>query len=412
MMSKNNVDIDNAQNFVLDGKHYDGTIIPEKKLAMWKNISLKNNCTIGGGIFGASLFVQGGPCVFKKSVFVKEDARFVLDKGGKRSLLLACIHAERSLVVECPVDDIDTRLVIEGDVITTHLNLDHTFVYGNIYCQSAVIRNSIVLGSVYSSRKIEISHSVVGTFATRTAVINENVSLLQPYAVTENEPQVKEKIFFVFVDKTGKVKPAFIIHQDDIIKRSGETEDTSFINPRFVIGLGNRVLNLDIVSSMFIENAQVLSQRLLQSNAAKRDKAEELKWETEVFKHTGKVKKKEETITFNLKEYTLSDEYMKFKNNFETHSLPESEPETENTFMNNKSPENDDDRENDLNRNIDVSGELYYSCPQCSHQVSKDDEQCIHCGIELLECSCCEAIIIKEMDTCPHCGIILNDDIE
>ncbi len=304
--------------FILENDHFPGDIIPDTKIEMWKTITLRGNCSIGGGVMGSNLDMRGGPCTLGQSAFIKEHAAFTLDTPNASSLVKGCIQAEKTFIVTSPLKDHSARLVIEGDIYSDQVKIDHAFIYGNIFCNTAMIRDSIVLGGIYATTKLEMERTVVGTFATRTAKLGEQVILLHPNAVTENRPEIDSPLYFVFLNPDGTIKNGIALNKEDVIKRMDQVQkeglQKDFIEPRFVLGLGNRLLNIEMITELFVQNASILSEKYMKNNTLGVDEEAAKAFEQEVFNHTQSVSVEEQVLTFNLDDYTLPKNFFEVIN--------------------------------------------------------------------------------------------------
>ncbi len=304
--------------FILENDHFPGDIIPDTKIEMWKTITLRGDCSIGGGVMGSSLDMRGGPCTLEQSIFIKEHAAFTLDTPKASSLIKGCIQAEKTFIVTSPVKDHSSRLVIEGDVYSDQVKIDHAFIYGNIFCNTAMIRDSIILGGVYATTKLEMERTVVGTFATRTAKLGDQVILLHPNAVTENRPEIENQLYFVFLNPEGTIKNGIALNKEDVIKRMDQVQQEGlqkdFIEPRFVLGLGNRLLNIEMITELFVQNAAILSEKYMKNNTLEVDEEAAKAFEQEIFNHTQTIAVEEQVLTFNLDDYTLPKNFFEVIN--------------------------------------------------------------------------------------------------
>ncbi len=308
-------------SFILENDHYPGDIIPDTKIEMWKTITLRGKTSIGGGIMGSSLDMKGGPCTLHQSAFIKEHAAFTLDEPGAVSLVKGCVQAEKTFLVTSPVNDGSARLVIEGDVYSDQVKIDHAFIYGNLFCNTAVVRDCVVLGGIYATTKVELERTVVGTIATRTAELGERVILLHPNAVTENAPEIREDLHFVFLNRDGSIRDGISMGREDVVKRidqeNPEELQRQFIEPRYVLGLGNRLLNIEMITELFLQNAAILSEKYLKNNSLHVDEEEAKQFEQAVFGYTRSVEISENLLTFDLEDYTLPPDFFEMIGNDE-----------------------------------------------------------------------------------------------
>lgn len=278
------MDVLDSSNVILDNKIYDSSFIPNSKKEMYRNFLFKKECKVGGSIFGRSLEVKDGPFIVNGSIVLNEDAKILVTNEESNSIIKGCVQAERSIICDSKNGTEKARLVIEGDVHTDILNLSNTFVYGNIFCKSAIIKNSVILGHLFAERRLELNNSIVGTFTSRTVKVQNNVGILIPTVICENIPEFSGKMFYCFLESSGQINNTIEIYAFDLIQNYYDNDDaiTNIISPKFIIGLGNRILNAEKIYRMMENSAEVLVGKYTQSNIDNRNPEKENVWEKNI----------------------------------------------------------------------------------------------------------------------------------
>ena len=83
---------------------------------------------------------------------------------------------------------------------------------GNIYCDTGIIYNTIVLGNVVAQIRVETEQVIIGSLFARSVNFKKNNRIIHPYVASENEPSFIDKVdYLLFVsDNNTKLKAVSI----------------------------------------------------------------------------------------------------------------------------------------------------------------------------------------------------------
>ena len=178
-MTERNMDeirIDSKDLILKDNKVSSG-IIPQNSAQLKRSIIIEGNAEVLGAIYGEKILVHDGPCDFKRAVFGKEE--IVIDPTSKGNIIF---HESVGS------NDVISAASLSGDVIfCSDLNakrvmLRNCFVGGCVYADEIKLDNCVVIGGAFASRKLEINHSIIGTFNSQEVHLDGRNYLLYPSA--------------------------------------------------------------------------------------------------------------------------------------------------------------------------------------------------------------------------------------
>lgn len=299
---KTNMAVDSNLNIIIDNQICETDILPKKKIEMWRKILIKGDCQVDGSIFAGSLKLESGTCVFKKAVFLKDDLHLVMNKKKVKNVFESNLQTERSILIENKKDILDSYTLFEADVYSDTITLERCFVYGNVYGKKINIKNCVVLGSVIADRSLDISQSIVGNVKASDITIGDNVTLLYPSLVLENEIDINEKLRILFLDDSEKVAGYTVkLSNSDIQKYKAKEDDDGSI--KYVFGTGMRIMNLIPYNASLQNNINILAQKYLQYQISDRDIDKEEKWEKMMLSSIDKVDDFEIKGSFSLREF-------------------------------------------------------------------------------------------------------------
>lgn len=193
--------IHNAREIVIDG-HVETSILPSKREELLNTVVLRKGYHIQGGLYAADLSVTGGGTV-EGPVVVKNEIRLFPDETGECPMMFACgLNSTRAIQVHyskirnnSPSKDCAyTPVIIRGDVCTNVLRLDGVVLTGNVMCNSAHIKDTIVFGNIRAQTDLHLENSIVLSFSGSSKVLIEGRnSLLMPYASANGLIEFKTK---------------------------------------------------------------------------------------------------------------------------------------------------------------------------------------------------------------------------
>lgn len=193
-----NDSIQDSTRYVVKDIHH-GSIMPATRAEMKRDVFLLPGADIRGGIWANDLNIEGPKINVEEAVYstnsIKIKGSKDFKKGSKtKDLSLVTFRSSVSTADSIVVDKIDFKIRFMSDIYTHKINIKNSIVYGNIFSDSAIIDNSIVLGGVFCKDKLEISNSMVSTFRAKNVTLLENVYLFFPYAIADENIDLKEPI--------------------------------------------------------------------------------------------------------------------------------------------------------------------------------------------------------------------------
>jgi len=262
--------IQDSTRYVVEDIHK-GSIMPGNRAEMWRNIYLDSGAKILGGIWGGEIQISGGNVYIEDSIYIRGSIN--IKNENKESSQKD--EVEFGSVVVSPeslfMENNAPRTRFNSDIYIGQLSLNNAIIYGNIYASNASLENCIVLGGVYCRGKLEISNSIVFMFKTKTLRLNENVSLLAPYSISEEkfeiEHPVKALTFFNLLnDKNNNSGGAISLDDDDIFRvkyneAEVDDEDNKELNlpPNvYILSIVERILNSTKIIEQFRKNKELI----------------------------------------------------------------------------------------------------------------------------------------------------------
>jgi cytoskeletal protein CcmA (bactofilin family) len=178
-----------------------GPILPSKKSELLREISLRNNFNIQGAVYAHNLVAEGsgivdGPLLVKREIMLTPPMDYKeLMNYNEHMIFRRGIHAGRSILVEIngpkkssPARDIRySPLIVRGDISSGLVKLENAIILGNIHCDSAFIKNSIILGSPFVAGKLTIENSSMLSFNAGSVEIMGHNTLLVPYGIARTD---------------------------------------------------------------------------------------------------------------------------------------------------------------------------------------------------------------------------------
>lgn len=173
-MTKTDVKVDNKDLLLKDNK-VSSDIIPQKSSELKRGIIIEGNVEIIGSVYGEKVVIHHGPVVFNKAAFAKEE--FVIDSICEGKLLFKeCVGS--NAVVSCI--PLSTTAIFCSDINAKRVNLKNSYVGGSIYAEEINLEDCVVLGGVFATKKLNVVHSVVGTFNSQEVMMSNVCFLLYP----------------------------------------------------------------------------------------------------------------------------------------------------------------------------------------------------------------------------------------
>ena len=177
--------IQDSTRYVVGALHR-GSILPGSRAEMWRDVYLENGADVQGGIWCGSLSVLGSDVSVSESVYSRGAVRIAVDDGagldGNAIEFGSCLTSSDSLIIA----NAPCKVRFRSDIYTDQLSISNAFVYGNVFANRAIIRDSVVLGGIFCRDQLTLERSLVSTFDTGRANVGEGTSLFFPGAIARD----------------------------------------------------------------------------------------------------------------------------------------------------------------------------------------------------------------------------------
>ena len=188
-----NIDsIQDSARYVVATVHHGG-VMPGSRAEMWRDVYLNSGADVRGGVFCGSLSVNGPNVSVSESVYCRGAARVASGDdpdSAKPVTFGSCFTSPESLVIE----DAGFKVRFMSDLYAGQLNVNNAFIYGNVFADRAIVRNSIVLGGIFCKNRLVIENSMASTFDAGRVQIGEGNYLFLPYAVAKREMDMRASV--------------------------------------------------------------------------------------------------------------------------------------------------------------------------------------------------------------------------
>ena len=280
--------------YVIQGKHVGGAL-PGTRGEMWRDVYIQDGSEVNGGVFGNNLITQGTVRV-KGSVYVR----------GAINIGESADDAQPSDVIfDSVVSTADSILVADGfkgrvkflaDVYASNININQTFIRGNVYARKAIIRDSVILGGVFCTESLHLQNVVLATFRTGSVELRPEVILFFPFAIAEKPIIVRfsvRALSFVNLSLLAKGESTSSLDiveldQEDVVELEERVNDQAIkLN---ALTLGPRILDLEELKQHFLNNKKYLELLSLEDHLDANLKREDIAFDLEQL----------EPILFNL----------------------------------------------------------------------------------------------------------------
>ena len=164
-------------NILLNDNWVKGSILPTKMAELNRTITINGNSLIEGAVYAHKLEIQQGDVEIQGAVFTQTELYINSDAKGPVAFKKS-VGAANSVVSRAP----EAALTFYSDINAQSVTLYNAFVAGSIYADDIILDNCIVIGGVFATQTVELSHSIVGTFNTPSIKIAQTVGVLLPSA--------------------------------------------------------------------------------------------------------------------------------------------------------------------------------------------------------------------------------------
>ena len=265
--------IQDSTRYVVGGVHQ-GSVIPGTRMEMWRDVYLVGGADVRGGVFCGSLSVQGPNVSVSESVYCRGAARVTSgdnpDPAAAPVTFGSSFASPDSLVVE----DEEFKVRFLADLNVGQLNLANAFVYGNVFADRAVIRNSIVLGGIFCKNRLVMENSMASTFDAGRVQIGEGNYLLLPYAVARREMDMRAPVtaltfYSLYRQPRGGAGETVALDNRDIVKLDIPA-DSDEGEPRriYCLSMLDRLLDSQPLANHLVMNRKLIERLVLQDKMA------------------------------------------------------------------------------------------------------------------------------------------------
>ncbi|MCK5148686.1 hypothetical protein KAR48_18170 [bacterium] len=266
--------IHDSTRYVVAAEHH-GSIVPNNRMEMWRDVYLNSGANVKGGIWCGTLNVMGPDIKVEQSLYSKDSITISFNenyKGPADNVTFAsCVTTRNSILIE----DIPFKVRFESDIYLCDANLSNALILGNIYGKNVLLRNCIVLGSVYCTGRLTVENSMLTTFECHDAILGANVSLIFPFAIARKHFKVSQKIrSLMFFDLhqhiQGKKNRGAVIGlgQEDIFKintsqlpkeKQGKLNgDSEAVESVYYLSIAERLVHSDRLFPIFLNNRKLI----------------------------------------------------------------------------------------------------------------------------------------------------------
>lgn len=166
-----------TKDLILKDNKVSSTILPETSSQLNRNILIEGNVEILGSVYGTRIIIHAGSVIFRKAVFAKDE--LIIDSTVSEDIIFHEAVGSSSVVSVTPFT---AHVLFGADINAKRLNLRNSFIGGSLYADEIQLENCVVIGGVFASKKLQMTHSIVGTFNSQEVIIEKSCYLLYPSA--------------------------------------------------------------------------------------------------------------------------------------------------------------------------------------------------------------------------------------
>lgn len=223
------------ENFLVIESTVEHPIYPARASQLHRNVILKGDLDVKGGIYCNNLRAEGQVRVHGP-VLVKEEIELSPPEQLNQTMIFRQgINALRALSVKLsdlrpysPVSQKDyTPLIFNGNVCAPAVRLENTVLLGNVISDNALLKDCIILGSPIIKESLILENCLVISFQAGSVRFRGRNTLLVPYGISRS-PILAEHFEDVSRDEDDDVG-----FHDVPGEESGEAEGDSYQSPTF-----------------------------------------------------------------------------------------------------------------------------------------------------------------------------------
>ncbi len=167
----------NETNVELMDNLVKGSLLPEKTTELGRNVTIQGNTIIEGAVYANKLEIRNGDSEIRGAVFTHQEL-YVNSEAEGNIIFRKSVGSANSLVSRAQ----NCNLIFQSDINAKSVSLYNAFVAGSIYADDIVLQNCVVIGGVFATQNIDITHSIVGTFNSPSVRAAQEIWLLLPSA--------------------------------------------------------------------------------------------------------------------------------------------------------------------------------------------------------------------------------------
>ena len=173
---KDELRVDNRDLILKDNK-VSSPIIPQNSQQLKRSIIFEGNVEVLGAVYGEKILIHNGPVSLLRAAFAKSE--FVVDQTAKGKIVFHESVGSGGVVSCIATND---KALFGADINAKRVSLCNCFVGGCIFADEIYIENCVVIGGVFATKKLNIVHSIVGTFNSQEVSLGGKCYLLYPSA--------------------------------------------------------------------------------------------------------------------------------------------------------------------------------------------------------------------------------------
>lgn len=281
--------VQDSTRYVVSDVHH-GSVLPGERREMERDVFLLPGADVRGGLWGNELTVTGPNVHVADSVYsqasitVREDEDTQEFDPYSEVTFGGSVTTPDSLLVD--TDSFRSRFL--SALYTERVNLTNAFVFGNVYAREAIVRNSVILGSIFCKGTLEVENSFVHTFQAQKAELGKNVSIFAPFALAQEDIQLEAPVrALTFADvferkETAAESSGEVVHldDDDLFSVQGATPEAASGDgapaTQKVLSMTERILDSGLVQERLEENKSFLRRLSLHRHMEEDDQPENL----------------------------------------------------------------------------------------------------------------------------------------
>jgi hypothetical protein len=167
----------NEQNIQLKDNHVPGSILPEKVAELSRTVTVLGDTVIEGPVHAHKLEIRRGDLDIQGAVFTQLEL-YVNSEATGHITFRKSVGSADSIVSRAS----QCRIVFHSDINAKTVTLYNAFVAGSVYADEIILENCVVIGGIFATHSIELTHSIAGTFHSPLVRIAQTVGMLLPSA--------------------------------------------------------------------------------------------------------------------------------------------------------------------------------------------------------------------------------------